>query len=163
MDSGLRFILLIFLGCILYLAYRFKWAPEARTRISELAQYVLIALVLIIGFVGTLLFLDSRGVPDKISLKWVNIILTAVFVFGYAVKRYWKFRSRWTLWAELALLSIAHFVLLARLSWTEGGYAWLLVVVGLPEIAVIFFLLDLMYTKNGELASGGSQASEKDK
>ncbi len=75
----------------------------------------------------------------------MNIFATALFVFGCTVKRYWQHRKRWTLWAEVCVLLFAHFAILQRLQWQKASYFWLLLVVGIPEMFVVFLLLDLMF------------------
>jgi hypothetical protein len=57
------------------------------------------AALLAIGVFGACFFYAvSKGIGDELIVKWMNIILTAAFVFGYAVKGFWRFRKRWAFW-----------------------------------------------------------------
>ena len=103
---------------------------------------------------------SERPIPDLAFLKWINIALTAVLVFGYAARKYWKFRARWALWAELFVLLVAHFAVLSRLPWGDGGYAWLIVVVGLPEMILVFVILDLLYKPDPEISAESHPTAE---
>jgi len=67
--------------------------------------------------------------------------MTAAIVFGSVIKAFWHCRQRAAFWAELCALMVAHCLVLQRLRWTIGGYFWLPIVVGLPEIFVVFILL----------------------
>ena len=73
----------------------------------------------------------------------MNILLTAAIAFGTVIKAFWQCRHRAAFWAELCVLLTAHFLILQRLRWTTGGYFWLPIVVGLPEIFVVFMLLSI--------------------
>jgi hypothetical protein len=84
-----------------------------------------------------------KGVPDDLFVKWMNIILTAAVAFGAVIKAFWQCRQRAAFWAELCVLMAAHLLILQRLRWTTGGYFWLPIVVGLPEIFVVFILLSV--------------------
>jgi hypothetical protein len=48
-------------------------------------------------------------------------------------------------WVELFVLLFARFIILEHLLWQGGSYAWLLSVIGIPEMAVVYFLLSLMF------------------
>jgi hypothetical protein len=43
------------------------------------------------------------------------------------------------------VLLFARFIILEHLLWQGGSYAWLLSVIGIPEMAVVYFLLSLMF------------------
>ena len=87
----------------------------------------------------------SKGIDEHTTVKWMNIILTAVFVFGFAVKNFWRFRKRRAFWVELGALLVVHFVILQRLQWQKANYFWLMIVFGIPEMFVVFFLISLMF------------------
>ena len=100
------------------------------------------------AFGGFFVYAEYRGISDELSVKWRNVFLTALFVFGYAIEKFWKCRQKWSFWAELSVLVVAHFVILQRLQWQKANYFWLIIVVGLPEMFVVFFLLGLMFVPN---------------
>jgi hypothetical protein len=102
---------------------------------------------MIAAFAGSYFYAASKGIEEHIIVKWMNILLAAVFVFGYAVKKFWDFRRKWTFWAGLGVLIVGHFALLSRLRWEQASYFWLIVVVGLPELALVFFLLGLAFKR----------------
>lgn len=114
--------------------------------------YIPVALVMIGTFVGGFFYAMSKEVSEEVVVKWMNILVTAVFVFGYAVREFWQLRKKWTFWCELAVLLLAHFTILQRLRWQTASYFWLLIVVGIPEMALVFFLL-LMFQPNTRLSS----------
>jgi hypothetical protein len=95
----------------------------------------------------------SKGMGDELFVKWMNILLTAAFVFGYAVREFWQFRKRWAFWGELGVLIVAHFTILQRLHWEQASYFWLMVVVGIPEMIVVFFLLGMVFKPNASPSS----------
>ena len=106
---------------------------------------LLIAPVMIAAFVGSYFYAGSKGIDEHTIVKWMNIILTAISVFGFAVKNFWRFRKRQAFWVALGVLLVAHFVILQRLAWQTAGYFWLMIVIGIPEIFVVFFLISLMF------------------
>jgi hypothetical protein len=108
---------------------------------------LLIAPLMIAAFAGFYFYAASQGIEEHTIVKWMNILLAAVFVFGYAVKKFWNFRRKWTFWAGLGVLIVGHFALLSRLRWERASYFWLIVVVGLPELILVFFLLGLMFKR----------------
>jgi hypothetical protein len=107
--------------------------------------YLLIAPLMIGAFEGAYFYTASKGVDEHAIVKWMNILLSAVFVFGFTVKKFWDFRKEWRFWAGLSVLAVVHFALLSRLRWEQAGYFWLIVVVGIPELTLIFFLLQLTF------------------
>ncbi len=109
---------------------------------------LLIAPLVISAFVGSYIYAASKGIDEHTIVKWINIILTAAFVFGYAIKEFWRFRKRWTFWLELGLLVVVHFIVLQRLHWETASYFWLMLVIGIPELAAVFFLMFLMFDPN---------------
>jgi len=109
---------------------------------------LLIAPLVISAFVGSYIYAASKGIDEHTIVKWMNIILTAAFVFGYAIKEFWRFRKRWTFWLELGLLVVVHFIVLQRLHWETASYFWLMLVIGIPELAAVFFLMFLMFDPN---------------
>ena len=116
-----------------------------RTRGKDWLLYLLIAPLLITAFEGSYFYAASRGIDEYTIVKWMNIILTAVFVFGFAVKTFWRFRKRRAFWVELGVLLVAHFVILQRLQWQKANYFRMMIVIGIPEMFVVFFLLSLMF------------------
>lgn len=108
---------------------------------------LLIAPLMIAAFAGAYFYAASKGIEEHTIVKWMNILLAAVLVFGYAVKKFWDVRRKWTFWAGLGVLIVGHFALLSRLRWEQASYFWLIVVVGLPELAVVFFLLRLAFQR----------------
>ena len=108
-------------------------------------MYIFTALLIIGAFGACFFYAVSKGIDDELFVKWMNIILTAAFVFGYAVKDFWRFRKRWAFWLELGLLVVVHFMVLQRLHWEKASYFWLMVVIGIPEMFVVFFLIGLMF------------------
>jgi hypothetical protein len=138
-------ILVLFLALLGFCAWRIRaqglsWATAKRWLV-----YIPTALLLIGAFVGFYVYADYRGIPDLLAVKWMNIVTTALFVFGFTLKKFWQHHKRWTFWAELCVLLSAHFIILERLQWQKGSYFWLLLVIGIPEMAVVFFLLSLMF------------------
>ena len=117
----------------------------AWTHVKEWLLYPLIATLMIAAFEGSFFYAASKGIDEHTTVKWMNIILTAVFVFGFAVKKFWRFRKRRAFWAELGVLLVAHFVILQRLQWQKANYFWLMIVFGIPEMFVVFFLISLMF------------------
>jgi hypothetical protein len=113
--------------------------------------YPVIATVLIAGLVGSQLYAANKGIGEYTAVKWLNILITANFVFGYAGKRFWRFRTEWTFWAGLGVLLVAHIAVLSRLHWGKAGYFWLPVVIGVPELAFVYFVLRLMLDPRGTL------------
>jgi len=71
---------------------------------------LLIAPLMIAAFAGSYLYAASKGIDERTIVKWMNIILTAAFVFGFAVKEYWRFRKRRAFWVALGVFLVAHFV-----------------------------------------------------
>jgi hypothetical protein len=107
--------------------------------------YLLIAPVMIAAFSGIYFYAASKGFDEHTIVKWMNILLSGVFVFGSTVKKFWDFRREWTFWAGLSVIAVSHFALLSRLGWEQASYFWLIVVVGIPELVLVFFLLGLMF------------------
>jgi len=100
--------------------------------------YIPSALLLLGVFGGFYVYADYRRIPELLAVKWMNISTTALFVFGVTVKKFWQHRKRWTFWVELCVLLSAHFIILERLQWQKGSYFWLILVLGIPEMFVIF-------------------------
>ncbi len=117
----------------------------AWTHMKEWLLYPLIATLVIAALAGFFFYAASKGIDDHTTVKWMNIILTAVFVFGFAVKDFWQFRKRPAFWVELGVLLVAHFVILQRLQWQQANYFWLMIVFGIPEMFAVFFLIKLMF------------------
>ncbi|HTB94592.1 MAG TPA: hypothetical protein VK728_17285 [Candidatus Sulfotelmatobacter sp.] len=126
------------------------------THLREWLLYVLTAALMIFTFVGSYLYAKHEGITEYTAVKWLNIFTTAFFAFGFAVKRFWHFRKRWTFWAELSVLIVTHFALLSRLHWEQASYFWLMVVVGLPELVVVYFLFGLMLDPHANLTEEDS-------
>jgi hypothetical protein len=66
---------------------------------------------MIAAFAGSYFYAASKGIEEHTIVKWMSILLAAVFVFGYAVKKFWDFRRKWTFWAGLgvSLLVTLHY------------------------------------------------------
>jgi len=56
------------------------------TRGSDWLLYLLIAPLMIAAFEGSYFYAASKGIDEHTIVKWMNIILTAAAVFGFAVK-----------------------------------------------------------------------------
>jgi hypothetical protein len=113
------------------------------TNVSAWLLYVLAGALLVLVPASFYFYAKHKGVGEYTTIKWVNIAFAAVFVFGNALRKFWHFRKRWAFWAELSVLIVAHFFLLSRLRWAQASYFWIILVIGLPELAVVFFLLRL--------------------
>jgi|GEM_PF-2606923 len=140
-------ILILLVALLIYFIHRIV-AYRPQTRKKDLLLYFVVAPLMIVAFLGFSFYADARGINENVSMKWINISITAAFVFGYTVKRFWRYRQKWIFWAELGVLVVAHFVVLQRLHWEKAGYAWLPLVVGLPEMFVVFLLMGLMFESN---------------
>jgi hypothetical protein len=141
--SALVWLMLFVLGLLGFCAWRIwaqglTWATARRWLL-----YVPLALLIIGVFMGFFFYADYKRIPDVLAMKWMNILLTAAFVFGSVIKGFWHCRQMWAFWAELCALVAAHFLISQHLHWEKGGYFWLPVVIGIPEIFVVFFLLGL--------------------
>jgi hypothetical protein len=121
------------------------------THFREWLLYVLGAAPVIIAFAGSYLYAKHKGMDEYTAVKWMNISITAVIVFGFAAKKFWRLRTKWTFWAALCVLSVGHFAFLSRLHWQQAGYFWLPVVVGVPELALVIFVLGLTFDRHGNL------------
>jgi len=115
-----------------------RWSTAKRWLLN-----VALALLTIGIFMGSFFYANYKGLPDELFVKWMSILLTAAIAFGTAIKAFWPCRHRAVFWPELCVLVTAHFVILQRLRWTAGGYFWLPIVVGLPEIFVVVMLLSM--------------------
>jgi hypothetical protein len=136
-------ILLILVGLLGFCLWRI-WAQGANVATAK--RWLLnvgLALLIIGVFMGSFIYANHKGLPDEPVVKLMNILFTAAVAFGTVIKAFWHCRYRTAFWAELAVLMAAHFVILQRLRWTTGGYFWLPIVVGLPEIFVLFILLSI--------------------
>jgi hypothetical protein len=132
----------------------------AATHLREWLFYVVGAALLIIAFAGSFLYAKHKGIAEYTVVKWLHIFISALFVFGFAAKKFWHLRKQWKFWATLSALTIAHFALLSRLRWEQAGYFWLVVVVGLPELGLVFFLLGLMFDPNESPTKGNALSGE---
>jgi hypothetical protein len=124
-----------------------SWATARRWLL-----YIAVALFLIGLLLGFFFYMKYRGISDELVVKWMNISLTASLVFGYSAKKFWQYRRRWTFWAELGVLVVAHFALLGRLEWQQAKYFSLPILIGFPEAIVVYFLLGLMFEPNPDLS-----------
>ena len=141
--NAVIWILVILGGLVAFCLWRIwsqglRWAT-ARRWLLNLA----LALLIIGVFMGSFFYANHKGLSDELFVKWMNILLTAGIAFGTVIKAFWQCRERAAFWAELSVLVAAHFLILQRLRWTTGEYFWLPIVVGLPEIFVIFILLSV--------------------
>jgi hypothetical protein len=155
MDPVLIFILALMVGLLVYFIWRMVTGRSSQTSTKDWLLYFLLAPLMIAAFFGGSYYVDKKGIPDEILFKWVNIFITAVFVFGSSVKHFWPHRKRWTFWAELSALILVHFIVLQRLQWQKENYWWLAVVVGIPELFFVFFLLGLMFGRKARPTSEG--------
>lgn len=136
-------IILILVGLLGWCIWRI-WAQGLRWATAKRWALNLSLALLAIGvFIGCFFYAIHKRVPDELFIKWVNILLTAALVFGTVIKAFWQCRQRAAFWAELCVFMAAHFLTLQRLRWTSGGYFWLPIVVGLPEIFFVLMLLSL--------------------
>ena len=142
---GLVLILVVMVTFLVYFIRRMVTGRSSQTSTKDWLLYFLIAPLVIAAFLGYFFYADSKGINEEVSVKWMNIFLTAAFVFGYAIKEFWRFRKRSAFWVGLGVLFVAHFVVLQRLHWQKASYFWLIVVVGIPEIFVVFTLIGLMF------------------
>jgi glucan phosphoethanolaminetransferase (alkaline phosphatase superfamily) len=95
-------LLLFFLALLGFCAWRIK-AQGFSLATAKRWSLNIFAALLVIGVFGACFFYAmSKGIGDELFVKWMNIILTAAFVFGYSVKKFWRFRKRWAFWVELA-------------------------------------------------------------
>jgi len=157
---GVAALFLLIGGIPVLIARNLVTRRPAATHLKEWLLYVLSAALMIIAFVSSYLYAIHKGIAEYTVVKWLNIFTTVFFVFGIAVKRFWHFRKRWILWAALIVLIVAHFVLLSRFRWEQASYFWLLVVVGIPELALVFFLLGLMFDPNESQLKGDALSGE---
>jgi hypothetical protein len=138
-------LLVFFLALIGFCVWRISSQGFSLATAKRWLLYIFTALLIIGCFWTCYFYAMSRGFGDDLFVKWMNIVLTAAFVFGNAVKKFWQFRRRWAFWAEIGVLIVAHFAVLQRLHWETASYFWLIVVIGLPELAVVFYLFGLMF------------------
>jgi hypothetical protein len=141
--SPVIWVIVILVGLFGFCLWRIRaqgltWATAKRWLLN-----VALALLIISIFMASFFYAYSKGVPDELAVKWMNVLLTAALVFGTVIKAFWQCRYRAAFWAELSVLLTAHLLVLQRLRWTIGGYFWLPIVVGLPEIFVLFTLLSI--------------------
>ena len=162
MDSGLIFVLALLVAFLFYFVRKMVTGRSHQTTTKDWLLYFLIAPLMIAAFMGSFFYAEHKGIDEETTVKWMNILLTALFVFGYAVKKFWNSHRKWTFWAELGVLIIAHFMLLSRLLWEQASYFWLVVVVGIPELAVVFFLLGIMFGPNGNVTGRDASSHNPD-
>jgi len=141
--NALVWLMLFVLGLLGFCAWRIwaqglTWATAKRWLL-----YIPLALLIIGIFMGFFFYADYKRVSDELTVKRMTIFLTAAFVFGYSIKEFWQCRQRWTFWAELSAFFAAHFLILQRLHWEKDSYFWLPVVIGIPEMFVVFSVLGL--------------------
>jgi len=97
---------------------------------------------------GFFFYADHLGVSDDITVKWFNAVVTAIFVCGLTVKKFWQYRRAWKLWTGLSGLVVAHFIFVQTLGWQKPNYFWMLVVIGLPEMFIAAILLTVLLKVN---------------
>ncbi len=134
-------------SALVLLVRKFVTGRSVGTHGRDWLLSLLIAPLMIAAFAGSYFYAASKGIEEHAIVKWMNIFLAAVFVFGYALKKFWDFRRKWTFWAGLGVLIVGHFALLSRLRWEQASYFRLIVVVGLPELVLVFFLLGLTFKR----------------
>ena len=79
--------LVLFLVLLGFCAWRIRaqglsWATAKRWLV-----YIPTALLLIGVSSGFYVYADYRGILDLLAVKWMNIVTTALFVFGVTVKK----------------------------------------------------------------------------
>jgi hypothetical protein len=153
MNSGTIFILVLMVAFLVYFIRKMVTGSSSETKTKDWLLYFLIAPLMIAALLGFFFYADSKGVNEADTVKWMNIFITAAFVFGYTVKKFWHYRQRWTFWAELSVLVTVHFFVLQRLHWEKASYFWLILVIGIPEMATVFFLMGLMFQPKVNLPS----------
>ena len=141
--SALLWLILLVLGLLGFCVWRIRaqgltWATAKRWLL-----YIPLALMVIGAFMGFFFYADHKQISDVRTVKRMSIVLTAAFVFGYSVKEFWQCRQRWAFWTEISGFVAAHFLILERLRWEKDSYFWLPVIIGIPEMFVVFFLLIL--------------------
>jgi hypothetical protein len=140
--------LLVLLGAVPVLLVRnLIHKRRAWAGVGAWLLYPLTATFIIAGAVGAYLYAEINRIDEYTTVKWMNISITAAFVFGYAMRQFWASRTKWAFWAGLGILIVGHFALLSRLRWEQASYFGLIVVVGLPELALVFFLLGLTFKR----------------
>lgn len=153
MDSGLIFILVMIVAFLAYFVCKMVAGRSSQTSTKDWLLYFLIAPLMIAAFLAYFFYADNKGIDETTAVKWMNIFVTAVFVFGFSLKKFWRHRNKWTFWVESTVLVLAHFVVLQRLHWQKPSYFWLLIVIGLPEMFVVLLLLSLMFEPNASLST----------
>jgi hypothetical protein len=138
-------ILIVFLALVGICAWRIRAQGVSWATARRWLFYVPVALLSLGTFVGCYLYADYRGFSEQTTVKWMNILLTGLFVFGFAIKKLWHYHMEWKFWAQLVVLFIAHLIVLQRLRWQTASYFWLLIVVGIPELFAILALLNLAF------------------
>jgi hypothetical protein len=141
--SALVWLMLLFLGLIGFCAWRIRAQGLTWATAKRWSFYVPLALLIIGAFVGFFLYADYERISDELTVKRMNIVLTAAFVFGYSLKEFWPCRQWLAFWAELSAFIAAHFLILQRLHWEKDSYFWLPLVIGIPELFVVFYVLIL--------------------
>src|SRR5258708_14022022 len=141
MDSVLVFILAMMVPFLICFIQKMVTGHSCETTPKDWLLYFLIAPLMIAAFLGSFFYADSKGIDEEVTVKWMNIFITAVFVFGYPAKKFWQYHRRWTFWVELSLLVVAHFIALQKLRWQKASYFLLLGVVSLPQLAPASFLM----------------------
>jgi hypothetical protein len=150
-------LILIFLGLAIrnLVTRRPFW-----TGMRQWLAYPLIGILIILPLEGFYFFSARRGVNEHEAAKWSNIVIAAVFVFGYAIRGHWSSRKRWAFWVVLSVLAAIHFIVLSRFPWQQTRTFFLTFVVGLPELALVGFLLGLVCPRT-PLESEQSSPSEQ--
>jgi hypothetical protein len=144
MDIMVGFMVVIF-GLVGLCVWRIRRQGFSGATGKRWLLYIFTALLMIGVFGVCYFYAMSEGIGDEQFVKWMNIILTAAFVFGYTLKKFWQLRTRWTFWVELGALLVANFIVMQRLHWETASYFWLIVVIGIPEMFLVFFLMYTMF------------------
>ena len=61
------------------------------THVKTWLLYPLIATLMIAVFTGSFFYAASRAIDEHNIVKWMNITLTALLVFGFAARKSWRF------------------------------------------------------------------------
>jgi nitrate reductase gamma subunit len=115
MDFGSIFILALMGAFLVYFVRRIVTGRSRQTTTKDWLLYFLIAPLAIAALIVCFFYAERKGIDEETTVKWMNIFLSAVFVFGVALEKLWDYRRKWTFWTELGVLIAAHFTLLSRL------------------------------------------------
>jgi hypothetical protein len=151
-------IVVLIFGLLFVVACNLVKRRAVFTGVGEWSTYPLVGFLLTAIVVALLMYAHSRGISDRSVSKWMAIIITGGFVFGTVSREFWPFRERWTFWVALSVLVVAHFALLSRVDWSRTGNFWALLVVGIPELALVSFLFSRLFPRTARGDADGDHA-----